>query len=236
MENIVKNILILLIGLFLLSCNSSSNKSADQHWKDGKKYRTEAKLMESITSFKSIIKNYPLHELSAQAQFQIADIYLNDVKDFEFAIEEFQKVVSIYPNHEVAKKSLFMIAYVYNNYLDAYSDAIIYYNMFKDKYSVDVIMPPMIMKWKKKVGDIIAKDEILLEISIDKINMKVSAPTSGRVLEIIPKINDIVSFGDTIARIGDELIPSVEYELEGLKVFQSTIDSLNSLVNKKSNI
>ena len=73
-------------------------------------------------------------------------------------------------------------------------------------------------------------------ISIDKINMKVSAPTSGRILEIIPKINDIVRFGDTIARIGDELIPSVEYELDGLKVFQSTIDSLNSLVNKKSTI
>ena len=51
-----------------------------------------------------------------------------------------------------------------------------------------------------------------------------------------PKINDIVMFGDTIARIGDELIPSVDYELDGLKVFQSTIDSLNSIVNKKSNI
>ena len=170
MEKTVKNILILLVGLYVLSCTGGSNKSADQYWKDGQKYRTEAKLMESITSFKSIIKIYPLHELAAQAQFQIADIYLNDKKDFEFAIEEFQKVVSIYPDNEVAKKSLFMIAYVYNNYLDAYSDAINYYNLFKEKYP------------------------------------------------------------------NDELIPSVEYELEGLKVFQSTIDSLNSIVNKKSNI
>ena len=170
MENTVKNILILLIGLYVLSCSGGSNKSADQHWKDGQQYRTETKLMESITSFKSIINTYPLHELAAQAQFQIADIYLNDTKDFEFAVEEFQKVVQDYPDHEVSKKSLFMIAYIYNNYLEAYSDAIINYNLFKDKYP------------------------------------------------------------------DDELIPSVEYELEGLKNIKTTIDSLNSIVNKKTNI
>ena len=34
----------------------------------------------------------------------------------------------------------------------------------------------------------------------------------------------------------DELIPSVEYELEGLKYFKTTIDSLNSIVNKRTNI
>ena len=87
MENIVKNILILLIGLYVLSCSGDSNKSADQHWKDGQLYRTEEKLMESITSFKAIIEDYPLHELAAKAQFQIADIYLNDTKDFEFSVE-----------------------------------------------------------------------------------------------------------------------------------------------------
>ena len=170
MENTVKNILILLIGLYVLSCSGGSNKSADQHWKDGQQYRTEEKLMESITSFKSIIKDYPLDDLSAKAQFQIADIYLNDTKDFEFAVEEFEKVVKEYPEHEVSKKSLFMIAYIYNNYLEAYSDAIINYNLFKEKYP------------------------------------------------------------------SDELIPSVEYELEGLKNIKTTIDSLNSIVKKSNNL
>ncbi len=169
MEKIVKNIL-LLVGLFVLSCSGNANKSADQLWKDGQKYRIEEKLMESITSYKTIIEDFPLNQLAAQAQFQIADIYLNDTKDFEYAIEEFQKVVQEYPDHDVSKKSLFMIAYIYNNYLEAYSDAIINYKLFKDKY-----------------------------------------PT-------------------------DELIPSVEYELEGLKSIQTKIDSLNSIVNKISNI
>ena len=34
----------------------------------------------------------------------------------------------------------------------------------------------------------------------------------------------------------DELIPSVEYELNGLKKFQSIIDSLNTVVNNNPNI
>jgi len=166
----VKNILILLIGLIGLSCNGNTNKSADQLWNDGQQFRSEKKLMESITSFKSIINDYPLDDLAAKSQFQIADIYLNDTKDFEFAIEEFEKLVKEYPEHEVSKKSLFMIAYIYNNYLEAYSDAIINYNLFKQKYP------------------------------------------------------------------SDELIPSVEYELEGLKNIENTIDSLNSIINKQTKI
>ena len=166
----MKKILILLIVFIGLSCNGNSNKSADQLWNDGQQFRSEGKLMESITSFKAIIKDYPLDDLAAKAQFQIADIYLNDTKDFEFAVEEFEKVVKEYPEHEVSKKSLFMIAYIYNNYLEAYSDAILNYNLFKEKYP------------------------------------------------------------------SDELIPSVEYELEGLKDIKTTIDSLNLIVNKKTKI
>ena len=162
----MKNILILLIGLIALSCNGNSKKSADQLWNDGQQFRSEERLMESITIFKSIIKDYPLDDLAAKSQFQIADIYLNDTKDFEFAVEEFEKVVKEYPEHEVSKKSLFMIAYIYNNYLEAYSDAIINYNLFKEKYP------------------------------------------------------------------SDELIPSVEYELEGLKNIKATIDSLNKYLEE----
>ena len=156
--------------MLFLSCNGGSEKSAVQLWELGQQYRVENNLRESITAFKIIISKYPNHDLSAKGQFQIADIYLNDTKDFEYAVNEFKKVVDNYPDHEVAKKSLFMIAYIYNNYLEAYSDAIIHYNLFKEKYPED------------------------------------------------------------------ELMPSVEYELNGLKEIQSKIDSLNLIVNQKSNI
>ena len=106
----MKNITLLLIGLYFVTCGGSSNKTAKKLWDDGQKYRAEDKLKESITSFKTILVTYPSDNFAAEAQFQIADIYLNDVKDFDFAVKEFQKVVELYTDHEVSKKSLFMIA------------------------------------------------------------------------------------------------------------------------------
>ena len=170
MEYFVKNIILLLILVYFVSCGGGSNRTAAGSWDDAQKYRSEDRLKESITSYKTILDKYPSDNFAAEAQFQIADIYLNDVKDFDFAVKEFQTVVDLYPNHEVSKKSLFMIAYIFNNYLNAYSDAIITYKLFREKYP------------------------------------------------------------------NDALIPSVEFELDGLKYIQSTIDSLNSIVNKKSNI
>ena len=182
-----------------------------------------------------IIDKYPGDDLSAEAQFQIADIFLNDTKDFEYAVKEFKIVVEKYPNHEVAKKSLFMIAYIYNNYINAYSDAMKYYKLFKMKYpNVNIIMPEIPqskihgsnLKWNKKVGEIITKNEAILVVEIENNNIEVFAPISGVLLEIIPKVNDIVLVDDIIGRIGDELIPSVEYELNNLIDVQSQIDVL----------
>ena len=137
----MKNIFILLVGIMLISCSGELTKSADKVWEEEQKYRKEEKVIKSITSFKEIMKTYPNHDLCAQAKFKIADIYLNNTKDFEYAVNEFKKVVENYPKHEVAKKSLFMIAYIYNNYIEAYSDAIIHYNLFKEKYPDDELVP-----------------------------------------------------------------------------------------------
>ena len=77
----------------------------------------------------------------------------------------------------------------------------------------DVIMPKMgesitegtILEWKKVVGDNIQKDETLLEISTDKVDSEVPSPASGIVVEILAKVNDTVSVGEVIARIGNSL-------------------------------
>ena len=116
-------------------CNS---QSPEKIWEEAKLMRTENNMKESIINLESIIKNYPDHILASRAQYKKAEIYLNDIKDFDFAIEEFEKVIRQYPNHEVAKNSLFMIAYIYNNYLSSYTDAIDTYSLFINKYPNDV--------------------------------------------------------------------------------------------------
>ena len=126
-------------------------------------------LNESIILHRKIITNYPDHKYAVQSQFKIAEIYLNDVKEYEIAIEEFNNVINNYPHSSQAMNSLFMIAYIYNNYLNAYSNAIETYNLFLSKYP------------------------------------------------------------------NDELIPSVRYELKGLKKYEQQIDSLKNIL-KQNNI
>ena len=78
--------------------------------------------------------------------------------------------------------------------------------------AVDVIMPKLgesitegtILEWKKSIGDMIDKDETLLEISTDKVDSEVPCPAEGKVIEILYKVNDVVAVGEVIARIGGE--------------------------------
>ncbi|HJW72124.1 MAG TPA: dihydrolipoamide acetyltransferase family protein [Geothrix sp.] len=75
----------------------------------------------------------------------------------------------------------------------------------------DVVMPQMgesiaeatVLKWHKQVGDTIAKDETLYEISTDKVDAEIPAPASGTLLEILVEVNLTVPVGTVVARIGD---------------------------------
>ena len=74
---------------------------------------------------------------------------------------------------------------------------------------VDVVMPKMgesitegtILEWRKKVGDPVDLDEILLEIGTDKVDSEIPSSAAGTVVEILADPNDIKDVGDVIARI-----------------------------------
>lgn len=58
-----------------------------------------------------------------------------------------------------------------------------------------------LMQWKKKVGDAVAADEILVEIETDKIVLEVPAPGAGAIAEIIVADGGSVTSGQVIAKI-----------------------------------
>ncbi len=74
---------------------------------------------------------------------------------------------------------------------------------------VDVVMPKMgesitegtILEWRKKVGDAIELDEILLEIGTDKVDSEIPSPTAGVLVEIIGEPNQVMDVGAVIARV-----------------------------------
>ena len=82
---------------------------------------------------------------------------------------------------------------------------------------VDVIMPQMgesiaegtITKWYKKVGDKIAKDETLLEISTDKVDSEIPSPSAGLVAELLFPEQKTVDVHTVIARIQTDVHASL---------------------------
>ncbi len=60
------------------------------------------------------------------------------------------------------------------------------------------------LTWKKKVGDVIAIDEILIEIETDKVVLEVPAPSGGVLAEILVGDGGTVVSDQVIARIDSE--------------------------------
>ena len=60
------------------------------------------------------------------------------------------------------------------------------------------------LQWKKKVGDAIAIDEILIEIETDKVVLEVPAPSAGVLLELVVADGGTVAAEQVIARIDTE--------------------------------
>jgi len=77
--------------------------------------------------------------------------------------------------------------------------------------STDVIMPQMgesiaegtIVKWLKKVGDKVTRDEPLFEISTDKVDAEIPSPASGTLSEIKVTEGETVPINSVVAVIGD---------------------------------
>jgi len=74
----------------------------------------------------------------------------------------------------------------------------------------DVVMPQMgesifegtITKWLKKVGDTVARDEPLFEISTDKVDAEIPSPTAGTLTEIKVGEGATVQINTVVAIIG----------------------------------
>ena len=61
-----------------------------------------------------------------------------------------------------------------------------------------------VTQWLKAVGDEVAVDEPLLEVSTDKVDTEVPSPVAGTLLEIKVEQDETVEVGTVLAVIGDQ--------------------------------
>ncbi|GAB2746832.1 2-oxoglutarate dehydrogenase complex dihydrolipoyllysine-residue succinyltransferase [Melaminivora jejuensis] len=65
-----------------------------------------------------------------------------------------------------------------------------------------------LMSWKKKAGEAVAQDEILIEIETDKVVLEVPAPAAGVLAEIVQADGATVASEQVIARIDTNAVAS----------------------------
>lgn len=84
--------------------------------------------------------------------------------------------------------------------------------------NIDIVMPKMgesvtegtIIKWHKKPGDAVKKDEIIFEISTDKVDTEIPSPEAGILSEVLVNEQETVAVGVVVARLsteGSEVVP-----------------------------
>lgn len=59
-----------------------------------------------------------------------------------------------------------------------------------------------VTRWLKKVGDEVAVDEALVEVSTDKVDTEIPSPVAGTLLSITAEEDDVVPVGGELAKIG----------------------------------
>ncbi len=75
--------------------------------------------------------------------------------------------------------------------------------------TIDVVTPAAgesvtegeIVEWHFRVGDAIKRDDVIVEIATDKINVNLPSPATGTVTELLVEEGDTVTVGQVIARI-----------------------------------
>lgn len=67
-----------------------------------------------------------------------------------------------------------------------------------------------LLEWKKKVGEAVARDEILIDIETDKVVLEVPSPQAGVLVEIIAQNGETVAAEQVLARIDTAATASVE--------------------------
>ncbi len=74
----------------------------------------------------------------------------------------------------------------------------------------DIVVPALgesvteatVASWKKKAGESIAKNDVLVELETDKVALEVSAPEAGVLSEIVAPEGQTVTIGALLGRIG----------------------------------
>ena len=103
--------------------------------------RRRKDIKEAISNCSYLVTHYSDHPLSAKAQYLIGDIYMNDLRDFDTAINEYRKVLNQFSGSGQEAHAQFMIGYIYANILKDSDKAKSEYQTFLTRFPKHDLSP-----------------------------------------------------------------------------------------------
>jgi 2-oxoglutarate dehydrogenase E2 component (dihydrolipoamide succinyltransferase) len=82
-----------------------------------------------------------------------------------------------------------------------------------------------VTRWLKKVGDSVAVDEAIVEISTDKVDTEVPSPVAGVIEEIFVQEDEVIAVGAPLARVGTGSDAAVSAPVEPAPVVEAIVET-----------
>ena len=98
---------MVIISAFLLIYCGGQKKKIEQIFDEAQQMAGQQKFNEAIELYKQVIDGFPKSDKTAQAQFLIAFILSENLKDYAAAEQEYARFIEIYPNHELVESAKF---------------------------------------------------------------------------------------------------------------------------------
>ena len=134
---IIKYFIIISL-LVLFGCSKETDKG---YMDKAAKEMKDSSVTEAVSSYESLIKEYPKSDLAPEALTRMAAIYqnkmvktLSEKESFKKAVELYRKIYDDYPKSKNAPEALFMSGYIQANDLHDYDKATETYNLFLQKF------------------------------------------------------------------------------------------------------
>jgi outer membrane protein assembly factor BamD len=135
----MKAIFLFFITIIIFSgCSSKTDK---EYLQSAEKDVKGNNISEAVESYQTLVDKYPKSDLAAEALYQMAALYQNNLvknlskkESLEKSVEIYRSVYDKYPENKKAPLALFMSGFILANELNNYDEASKTYNLFLKKY------------------------------------------------------------------------------------------------------
>lgn len=127
------------IVLLLLACGV--RQTAEELWQTSENQLNAKKHERAIKSLETLVATYPDHPLAPRAQFQIGDIYMNNIEDLKRSLGAYKQTTVQFPGTDEGVKALFMIGFLNANHLEDFEAAREAYMDFMSRYPNHELVP-----------------------------------------------------------------------------------------------